>query len=66
MLKKLTVTIAVQVEIFPLLSVNVVLPLEDLEDDIFINNKNLNHTLHGDTVNINAEFGEVTLIKYKK
>ncbi|MFT4801835.1 MAG: exoribonuclease R, partial [Flavobacteriaceae bacterium] len=26
--------------------------VEDLEDDIFINNKNLNHTLHGDTVEV--------------
>ena len=24
--------------------------VDDLEDDIFINNKNLNHSLHGDTV----------------
>jgi ribonuclease R len=48
--------------------------VEDLEDDIFINNKNLNHTLHGDTVEVyvfkrnrgGKQEGEVTQIIERK
>ena len=48
--------------------------VDDLEDDIFINNKNLNHTLHGDTVEVyvfkrnrgGKQEGEVTQIIERK
>ncbi len=46
----------------------------DLEEDIFINNKNLNHTLHGDTVEVyvfkrrkgGKQEGEITKIIQRK
>ena len=48
--------------------------VDDLDDDIFINNKNLNHTLHGDTVEVyvfkrnkgGKQEGEVTQIIERK
>ena len=48
--------------------------VEELEEDIFVNNKNLNHTLHGDTVEVyifkrnrgGKQEGEVTQILERK
>jgi ribonuclease R len=48
--------------------------VDDLEEDIFINNKNLNHALHGDTVEVyvfkrrrgGKQEGEVTTIIQRK
>lgn len=48
--------------------------VDDLEEDIFINNKNLNHALHGDTVEVyvfkrrrgGKQEGEVTAILQRK